>query len=451
MTLLEENASSDFGSSSPPPHVPRRSRLLAGLQAPWVAYVLIFLIALAPRLGYFRIRAQSAALSPDEGHYLKSAAVLWQHHVYGSKPGEPFARDHILYVLFLSPFVGLWGSRPVTAMIFQCLLSAGCACFVFALGRRLAGRFAGWVAGLFCASYLPLVAYSSLYLTEVLTTFFLLLGMLISDRVLAKPEAKGSRVYAFVLGGVFAGMALTRLITLPLILIPLVLLLFSLRKRLRPGLSLAALSLAGFLLCYSPWVIRNIAVFHQPLPLGTSSEKITALGDDRIWLLLQGKEALSSKEVSEMIREHSSNKASGKNAPGRPTRRLSLTYLYYCYQRFLIMIGLNPRVSFPYPMTGPMAEQFPFVRAAIFLWYYLLYPFIAVTLIKVLFRRDVRLMNLLAIPFGVFVLYALIHAIPRHQVPPFAALAASGGVGAAFALEYLRSGKKRGEESPCSA
>jgi len=192
-------------------------KAIGTLHRPVFALAVIFLCALIPRVTYIAIVRPGIALHSDETRYLNSAEWLWTHGEFCKYPPEVDAHLPVLYPLFLSPIVGLFGPTPVQALYLQAFLGAVTACLAYLLGRRLCGNLAGCFSGLFLASYVPMMRYAGKYLTETLAVFWMMLGLLLVDYLFTVKGRKSALITSAFVGAVFAAGALTRVVTFPLV------------------------------------------------------------------------------------------------------------------------------------------------------------------------------------------------------------------------------------------
>ena len=90
-----------------------------------LAFSVLFLLSMGLRLGCLAAKGAPEPTKDPERH-LYSAGAIWNEHTYRFLTSEPHVADPVLYPLFLSPFVGLFGPRPLAALIVQSLLVSAC-------------------------------------------------------------------------------------------------------------------------------------------------------------------------------------------------------------------------------------------------------------------------------------------------------------------------------------
>ena len=147
--------------------------------APWVLYVVVFLVALALRLGPLLVQhTLGGVLEYDDGVHFSSAVELVAGHlpyrsfVFVQPPG---------ITVLLAPFAGLAHltgdvAALVTSRLVFMVIAAGNAVLVSHLVRQR-GRVAMWAAGLLYATWGATVAAEHTLLLEPLLTFALLVAM----------------------------------------------------------------------------------------------------------------------------------------------------------------------------------------------------------------------------------------------------------------------------------
>jgi hypothetical protein len=170
-----------------------------------------FALAAIALLG-FALRAWAATHpvvdpGPDADAYASLARALYEHHTYGS-PGQTSTSDWSpgAPLLFGAVYWLTGGVHPELARLVVALLGAVMVLFTFGITRRLAGPWAGLVAGLLVATYPTYIENNGQLLSEPVAAFLLtgaLLAMLwAADR---------GTVWAWALPGVALGaLILTR-------------------------------------------------------------------------------------------------------------------------------------------------------------------------------------------------------------------------------------------------
>ena len=158
------------------------------------------------------------------------------------------------YPAFLVPFVEF---PPTGFMLWrinlaQALLGSITVLLALSIFRRIMAE--GWAlgAGFLTAISPHLISASTYLLTETLFTFLMMLSLWL----VVKMIRNNSKAFAFAAGLVIAAAALTRP-TLQYFIVPLTGMLLATRDRDKIA-RLAIPLLAGFVLAYSPWVVRNL-------------------------------------------------------------------------------------------------------------------------------------------------------------------------------------------------
>lgn len=248
----------------------------------WLSLGLVLVVALALRLALWWILPRNYLVS-DEPEYLAAAGELARGRGFSFYDEWPWLRPP-LYLLFLAPFIRLFGLNlpPIRAM--QVLLSLSIPALVYLLARTSFGRRSALPAGLLAALYFPLAALPHLVLAEnlflplFLASCYCLVRFVLGDH-------KG-RPYGVVAGGILLGMAtLTRGLTLGFL--PLAVLWVAVvgwrKSRARPLRALLpALLLAGAsLLVILPWSGYISLHYGRPILVDTT-------GGYNFWLGTQG-------------------------------------------------------------------------------------------------------------------------------------------------------------------
>jgi hypothetical protein len=178
------------------------------------------------------------------------------------------------YPLLLSVFVrsGL-GGFPV--QLVQAVALALATFAVASLARRVGGRQAARVAAGLFAVYVPLLSFSSVFLTEAVT---IAVGLAATVCAVRAADNDGAWVRWVVLAA--AALAVDTFIRSDEIVLTvvltatIVLTAHSWRRRL----TAAAIVALAFALVFGPWVGRNLALVHHAQPFGSSGRYPTAIG-----------------------------------------------------------------------------------------------------------------------------------------------------------------------------
>lgn len=236
------------------------------------------LLALAVRLVYMLVIARApVGVGGDAGFYESAANLAAHGHFYyrtilgGS---YPTAEHPPLFSLVLT-VVSWFGGDTLTAhRIAGCVVGSVAVVLIGMVGTRIAGPRAGLFAALLAAFYPPLVTADALVMSEPLFVALVALALLVAMRA----RLSGGLGWAAALGAVIALTTLTRgegILLVPLLGWPAV---WGPRHgrtgpeshdgRLPPGahsgrLARVAILTAACALVLTPWIVRNVVVFHR--------------------------------------------------------------------------------------------------------------------------------------------------------------------------------------------
>jgi 4-amino-4-deoxy-L-arabinose transferase-like glycosyltransferase len=149
----------------------------------------------------------------------------------------------------------------------QAVLGTLTAGLYFSFARRVfRSRTVALIAGLFAALY-PFWIIETATIDDGTLATFALAGCLCLG---SKAGEKGGYLLSLLFGLVLAGLALVRAVFLPFSFVAV--LWFLLRSRSLPrGWLCALLAFLGFANGLAPWTVRNLQVFHEPVPIVTST------------------------------------------------------------------------------------------------------------------------------------------------------------------------------------
>lgn len=204
-------------------------------------------------------------LSHDAGQYYQYAYNLRHHHIYSkdiaadSAGISPDALRTPGYSIFLALFANNVPNEKILSRIVwaQCLLSAATVVFAFFLFERFLSLFWSLVGAFLVAISPHLIAVNSYILTEPLFCFLMVLLCWRVSVFFEKPGFAG----AIVLGGICALTALVRpgANYLPLVFLIILIGFWKWKK----GLKFFVGVISGFIIVFSPWVIRNLVTLHR--------------------------------------------------------------------------------------------------------------------------------------------------------------------------------------------
>jgi 4-amino-4-deoxy-L-arabinose transferase-like glycosyltransferase len=232
----------------------------------WVIALLVFVAAGA----YLRFVAVDTTevddpLRADAGDYVAYTYNLTRFGVYSRErtfrqadPHEP-APDALrspAYPVFLMPLLA--GGEPDAKFVrragfAQALIGLLCVPLVFWLARFWCGTSIALIPAAFIALSPHQVSFSTLLLTETLSTLLVLLAAL---AIVFAARARGGSGWRWGLVGLLLGLAsLTRPTLQYFVLAVAIVALVSLGRTV--GLRVAILAVTGFALAYAPWLLRN--------------------------------------------------------------------------------------------------------------------------------------------------------------------------------------------------
>lgn len=169
---------------------------------------------------------------------------------------------------------GLEGSTSI--QVLQIVLLSGCVLLVAQLGARIGGRRAARVAGALFATYLPLMSFSSVVLSEALTVSCLLGAAVCAFRGADRIDQRWTW-WCAASGALMAVAFLSRPGTAAIAL-PLVVLMVVGRRTWAQRLTVVLVVGLAFVVALGPWVGRNQAINGALLPTGTTGSYPAALG-----------------------------------------------------------------------------------------------------------------------------------------------------------------------------
>jgi 4-amino-4-deoxy-L-arabinose transferase-like glycosyltransferase len=230
--------------------------------------------AFAVRLIYILVIARApVGVGGDAGFYHSAANLIADGNFYDRVIfGHAYATaEHPpLFSLALSVSSLLRGDTLLAHRIVSCAIGSFAVGLIALLGRRIGGARAGLIAGLIAAFYPPLVTADGLVMSEPLFVLIVAASLLIAIELSARPTVKR----AVALGAVVGLAILTRgegLLLVPLLAWPAA---YARASRAPGGAGRLIATTAAVALVLTPWVVRNVIVFHRPILAADSNTVI---------------------------------------------------------------------------------------------------------------------------------------------------------------------------------
>lgn len=189
-----------------------------------------------------------------------------------------------LYAILIAIGTATFGDELLPIKLIQIIADSGTTCVVFLIAREILGQRIALLAGFFLIFY-PFSIYAALYIgSETLFTFFLSLFVLYLLRATSFHS-----VHWYLLAGFSLGIATlirgTTQFFLAVIPIALFLTCRTLNRRMVLGYLLMC---SVFILCITPWGVRNYVVLKAVVPVATASS-VFLQGSNEKFLTIEGK------------------------------------------------------------------------------------------------------------------------------------------------------------------
>jgi 4-amino-4-deoxy-L-arabinose transferase-like glycosyltransferase len=137
----------------------------------------------------------------DQGGYQQLGAAMARSGAFTRFPESPVFIPEVIrtpgYPAFVAVIYRLFGVSTLPVAIAQALVFAVICLIVYGIGRRVANERAATIAAFLTALFPPLPYYGALVLTEVWTTFMMVLAFLICLRAMQRDRRRD-----FILAGV---------------------------------------------------------------------------------------------------------------------------------------------------------------------------------------------------------------------------------------------------------
>lgn len=180
--------------------------------------ILIFLLALTIRVGYFAANfdGMDSLRGPDSNMYESLATSLLETGGFNKANGIPETERVPFYIAYLAVFQGLLGNSPIWPVVGQIIIDSITVLLIAVLAFNLNKKL-GYLAGILAAINLNMIAHSALIFTDCIFLLFMTAALLFAVRYFQTPSFLTASIT-----GLFLGFALlTRAVVMyyPLILI----------------------------------------------------------------------------------------------------------------------------------------------------------------------------------------------------------------------------------------
>lgn len=244
-------------------------------------------------------------LQPDSRMYVSLAHGLLEHQAfsYPESPDRPDVERMPAYPGFLAAAFWVFGGSLLAVAFVQVLIDSLSCTLVYSLGERL-GEGNGLLSGILASFNLGMITYSHFLLNDSLFLFVFLVFLIGLVRFVQKPSWKGSVLLG---GGLGLATMIRPVITyLPLVLIPLLVLVL-LTKQHEGFLSATGKALMigiVFVLCLSPWMMRNYSHYGRWSLTAQSGEHLLQYIVPFTWQYSKGIPFIDGmKRASELFQE----------------------------------------------------------------------------------------------------------------------------------------------------
>jgi 4-amino-4-deoxy-L-arabinose transferase-like glycosyltransferase len=232
--------------------------------------LLIALVAVLLRLGVVLATPHYVPFG-DPADYQRHAVSIAAGHGFApsqlARPGSPSAFRPPAYPYLLGAAYAVAGTHLTLGRLIGAALGTLAVLLVAVLGRELAGRRVGLLAGALAAVFPPLIMLGASLPSESL---FVPLELAVAVCLVRLVRRPGELRWALLAGALCGAAALTRTVGILFLLPAVAVAATAGTERLARARTVLA-TLAAAVVVLTPWTIRNAGAFHAFLPLGTQS------------------------------------------------------------------------------------------------------------------------------------------------------------------------------------
>lgn len=235
----------------------------------------IFLLALAIRVRWAwpALTGQQGFIMWDDEEYHQLAVSILHDGQFFYKGYEGGFHNGLqafrmpAFPLMLVPIYLIFGAEPRYGSYLIVLLGALLCVGVYFLAKRVFGPRVAVVAALVCMIDISQILFTRLLSTEIPTSFFLVMSMIVLERL----RQRQSAWLALAAGALLGVNTMTRVNFGVLVVIAALWLLWYSRPIGKVALRNAAILCAVVGAMWVPWVVRNYMIFHTFVPFTTQS------------------------------------------------------------------------------------------------------------------------------------------------------------------------------------
>lgn len=223
----------------------------------------VFLIALLCRsvLFGYACRTPESMLQPDSGMYVELAHGLKQGGAfsYPQTPEKPSVARTPGYPFFLSTVWTIFGGELLPVVITQILLDCLSCLFIYGLSETI-WKGSGWLSGLLASVNIGMITYAHFILNDSLFVLLFVLSLLALFRFVRGGEWMWASLLGIAMG--LGTIVRPAIVYLPFFIAPLFFVFFFHRGLAGAG-GRVGVTVVLFLLCLSPWMVRNYLYYER--------------------------------------------------------------------------------------------------------------------------------------------------------------------------------------------
>lgn len=349
--------------------------------------------------------------APDSGEYLEISENILSGAGFSLDGIHPTDYRAPGYPFFLASIQYFTGDNLLNIRVVQALLDSITAFIIFVIAYNIFDFFVGCLALSIYSIHPSLIGATTFVLSESLTVFFLSLCALLLLYSLKYRKYK----YSFTAGLLLGLSTLVRPFTLPFPVFLLIISFFFFARNkfiLKSNLLLCI----GFVLCLSPWIVRNYIAFNQFIPVSSNLGGNLYIASNEKW------DGTYNPEIM-MIRSTIQKQlnSSGAHYPidNELKRRALATIQKEPFQYVRLSFKRIFRLWLHAPGEQLVLKDKPWLRNCILIFHYGLLAVFLIGLIALFARNEFRFYHLflMLIPLYTTLIHSMLVALPRFRIP----------------------------------
>lgn len=414
-------------------------------------FIILLIIVSLEAIVLLNLAKNLGVLGGDGPEYNNIALNLITKGVFSSQSDSPYKPTifrSIGYPLFLSSIYITVGNSIAAIRFAQFLLLLFSSYLLFLLAKRFANENSAFYASVFCAVYMPLAFLCLYHLTEILSTFLVILAVYLVVKI-----EEGNKKLGVLLGLTLGFLIQVRPSFLLFAGLILIVVFISNKIVFKTKLAVAILTIIALALCILPWTVRNKIVSGEFVPLASGkgiSLYVSAQqyqGDISYsippseWSKLNEEDNRRNADAEREIKALDSRQGNvSSNLPLNPRIQLlqDKTYTFDAFEKFSTIpiknyiFGYPKRIAYLFSTTDAAPAETYDSTHRLVQFQFVIFAFLILVGIIIQRKLIFRQYLLWLVPLYIILIHTIFHVESRYSIPAKPFLLIYAGIAADF-------------------